>query len=412
MNVCSIEFIATVLAGAMVFFHVRSLTWRQAAYACGNLFVLWLLLPNWSSAAVLALFLGSGYAVARQLAVRPSRILLAGYLVLLVACYAMLKQYDVLKYLLPDSLMSQHVVRIVGLSYMLFRQIHFLVDAAQGQAGEITIWNYLNYQLNVFAILSGPIQRYQDFCEQWNVLEPVIPDRQELLNTCFRILFGVFKVALIAPVFLRGWQELSPMVIGGQVGGWRYLCKFVAVFYFYPLYLYFNFSGYCDIVIAANRFFGIRLPENFDRPYVARNVLDFWNRWHITLGQWIRDYLFLPMYKPIVEHWPKRAPSLAFLCLFVAFLVAGVWHGSTTNFLVYGLCQGVGASAAKLWENHLLKRGGRQRLKAYLASEPIRWTAIFCHLHFQAFALMFFPLSLAGTMHILKNVVQVLTGAL
>ena len=105
------------------------------------------------------------------------------------------------------------------------------------------------------------------------------------------------------------------------------------VFYFYPIYLYFNFAGYCDIVIAASRFFGMKLPENFNRPYLARNVIEFWTRWHITLGTWIRDYLFMPMYKPVVERWPKRAPSLAWIFYFLAFVVAGAWHGGTANFL-------------------------------------------------------------------------------
>ena len=86
-------------------------------------------------------------------------------------------------------------------------------------------------------------------------------------------------------------------------------------------------------MIAAGRFFGMKLPENFNRPYLARNVIEFWTRWHITLGTWIRDYLFLPMYKPVVERWPKRAPSLAWIFYFLAFAVAGAWHGTTLNYL-------------------------------------------------------------------------------
>ena len=123
---------------------------------------------------------------------------------------------------------------------------------------------------------------------------------------------------------------------------------FLGVLYFYPLYLYLNFSGYCDIVIAGASFFGMKLPENFDQPYLSRNVIDFWTRFHRTLGFWIRDYLFLPLYKAVAERWPKRADLLAFLCYFVAFFVAGIWHGPTANFVVFGLLQAVGVSAAKL----------------------------------------------------------------
>ena len=120
----------------------------------------------------------------------------------------------------------------------------------------------------------------------------------------------------------------------------------------------------------------MKLPENFNRPYLARNVLDFWTRWHITLGLWIRDYLFMPMYKPVVERWPKRAPSLAWIFYFLAFLVAGAWHGGTVNFLIYGALQGLGASATKIYENAIVAARGRKGLKEYMKSPGIRFAAI------------------------------------
>ena len=258
-----------------------------------------------------------------------------------------------------------HLVRITGLSYMLFRQIHVLVDAAQGQVARISFWSYVNYQLNLFAILAGPIQRYQDFDEQWQTLQPVLANPDDLLRNCLRLLVGVVKIALIAPLFYKGWDELQVSLVDAHVTGWKFLVEFPVVFYAYPVYLYCNFAGYCDIVIAANRFFGMKLPENFNRPWLARNVLDFWTRWHITLGLWIRDYLFMPMYKPMVERWPKRAQSLAWIFYFLAFVVAGAWHGGTANFLIYGAMQGLGASVAKIYENAIIAARGRNGLKTY-----------------------------------------------
>ena len=317
---------------------------------------------------------------------------MAGYLVALVAAFLVLKQYAVLDWpflllkqfpilerVLPRAFpqsprellgipiqdgVLQHLVRIVGLSYMLFRQIHVLVDASQGQIEHISLWSYVNYQLNLFTILAGPIQRYQDFDEQWQTLQPVLADPHELLQNCLRLLLGVLKIALIAQVFHQGWDELQVGLVNHRVAGWKYLVEFPVVFYFYPIYIYCNFSGYCDIVIAASRFFGMKLPENFNRPYLARNVIEFWTRWHITLGTWIRDYLFMPMYKPVVERWPKQAPSLAWIFYFLAFVVAGAWHGTTLNYLFYGIWQGLGASATKLYERWLLARRGRQGLRA------------------------------------------------
>lgn len=402
MNVASFEFVVAVLAGAAVFFQLRSAPWRQAAYALANAAILYLLVPNVSSAAALALFLASGYLVARILAARPSRALLTVYLVLLIVAFLVLKQYDVLRYVVPDNWLS-HSVRIVGLSYMLFRQIHFLVDVIQEQTGEISWWTYLNYQLNLFAILSGPIQRYQDFRDQWQSLRPIPADSHELLQTFLRMFLGIVKIALVAPIFLQGWQELSPALINGRVSGGKYVVEFLAAFYFYPIYLYFNFSGYCDVVIAASRLFGIRLPENFNRPYLARNVIDFWTRWHITLGSWMRDYLFLPMYKPMAERWPARASSAALVCFFLTFVAVGMWHGSSLNFIVYGLLQGAGAAVGKIWENRILRRGGRPTLREYIKSRKIRIAAIFVHLHFQCLTLLFFPFSLGDTTQMLRH---------
>ena len=224
---------------------------------------------------------GSGYAMALLLRRRPSTWLLSGYLTLLVAAFLVLKRYPVLDWVLPPALLGsplvilgipirdgvlEHVVRITGLSYMLFRQIHFLVDAAQGQIERPSFWSYLNYQVNLFTILAGPIQRYQDFDEQWRSLEPALADPQELLQNCMRLLLGVLKIGLVAPFVYKGWDEVLVAVVNHRVAGWRFIVEFLVVFYFYPLYLYFNFAGYCDIVIAAGRFFGMKLPENFNRP--------------------------------------------------------------------------------------------------------------------------------------------------
>ena len=140
-----------------------------------------------------------------------------------------------------------------------------------------------------------------------------------------------------------------------------------------------------------------------------RNVIDFWTRFHRTLGFWIRDYLFLPLYKGVAERWPKRAELFSFLCYFVAFFLAGIWHGPTANFVVYGLLQAIGVSATKLWERHLVKRRGRAGLKEYMQSTRIRVLAIVGTLHFEFFSLLFFPVDVPTTLHMLKAVYEAVT---
>lgn len=404
-NVSGIEFIAATLAAAGMFFYLPAIVLRQGLWAAANFLVLWLVVPNPASWIALAVFLGSGYVVAQALRARPSSWLLASYLVLLVAAFVVLRQYPIVGWVayvgqiadLPSPWPPSwqvgnllHVVRIMGLSYIFFRQIHVLVDAAQGQIERFSLWSYVNYQVSLFTILAGPIQRFQDFDQQWRTLEPALTNVHELLANCQRLLWGVIKIALIAPVFYKGWNELADPLASGHYSGWKCAVYFAVVFYFYPVYLYCNFSGYCDIVIAANRFFGMRLPENFNRPWLARNVIEFWTRWHITLGAWIRDYLFLPMYKPVVERWPQRAASFAPLFYFLAFAIAGAWHGTTLNFLLYGVWQGFGMSVTKIYETWLLKRRGRQGLRTYLQSRTTRFLAILANFHFQCISLLIF----------------------
>jgi D-alanyl-lipoteichoic acid acyltransferase DltB (MBOAT superfamily) len=235
------------------------------------------------------------------------------------------------------------------------------------------LWSYLCYQLNPFTLLAGPLQRYQRFHEDWQSLTPQHADTHELRMTVLRILIGVIKVSFIAEACLQ--LALYPPT---GMEAWQR----VFLFYFFPAYVYFNFAGYCDIVIASASLFGIRVPENFDRPYLARNMIDFWTRWHRTLSFWIRDYVFTPLYMAIARRRPGWASNMAFLCYFVALFLAGVWHGASWNFVVFGVLNGIGVAAAKLWENLIVAQYGRAGLRTYLASKPIRWIAGIATFHF------------------------------
>ncbi len=392
MAVGGLEFLVALVVVSAILPALRAVRARQGLLAACSAGLLYSLLPNLISWLTLGVFVLSGYAVGRALRSRPRPALAGSYLLVLVAAFLLLKQYSFLELLLPAPWLD-HPVAIVGLSYMLFRQIHFLVDSMQAQIDRPRIWDYLNYQLNPFTLVAGPIQRFQDFCGSWHRLEPVPAERHEILITWLRILLGSIKIAGLAAACLFAHEKIFERMAhyGGPVPPGTAVAQFAALFYLYPLYLYFNFSGYCDIVIGAGALLGLRLPENFDRPYLSRNLLDFWTRWHQTLSFWIRDYLFTPTYKAIAEARPTWAPSLAFACYFLAFLFAGIWHGSTTNFVVFGLIHGVGASVVKLWEMTLVRRRGRAYLRQYLQSRLVRTAAIVLTLHYAGFALLFFP---------------------
>ena len=118
----------------------------------------------------------------------------------------------------------------------------------------------------------------------------------------------------------------------------------------YTVYLYFNFSGYMDIVIGVARFLRFHLPENFNRPFFADNFIEFWARWHITLSTWLKTYVYNPLLIILMRRYPS--PNLesffAVIAYFVTFFLVGVWHGQTSEFIVFGALQGLGVSVNKL----------------------------------------------------------------
>ena len=174
---------------------------------------------------------------------------------------------------------------------MTFKFIHLLIDQWQGQLAVPQSVAVFELPAFVFHDHGRPDPRYNDFLKYWEEMDLQPSETRESLLYWIRILTGMIKVGL-----LGAYVETALKTYGGQ---WATptLASVLIGFYAYPVYLYFNFSGYTDIVIGAGGLLGFRLPENFNRPWLSRNVLDFWDRWHITLTHWIRDYVFMSSYK-------------------------------------------------------------------------------------------------------------------
>jgi alginate O-acetyltransferase complex protein AlgI len=407
MSICSFDWVICFLLASLVFPLFRSGLSRQCFLATCNVAFLVTLVPDVLGWITLCIFLTFGYLVAKMLEMDPRRWILITYLVVLIFAFLVIKQYAFVQALLP-SMLFQRTIAVVGLSYFLFRQIQVAVDAYQGQITGLSMWNYLNFQINLFGLLAGPIQRYQQFLTSWLQLTPVLNGPDAILKAYLRVFIGVIKITIIAAAFLVIHEycsaALQSSIHSGVQTHRKDVIMFLGMFYSFPAYIYFNFSGYCDIVIAGAAFFGIEMPENFNKPYLSRNMIDYWTRWHRTLGLWVRDYIFTPMYMAIAAKWPRKASSLAFLCYFVALLLTGIWHGSTWNFVFFGILNGVGVAAAKLWENLLLSRLGRRGLKDYLDSARIRHFAIFANFNFVCITILFFPSDLHGTLAIIRHV--------
>lgn len=292
---------------------------------------------------------------------------------LAVAVFIYIKQYSICSFL-PRPAFDLFTL---GMSFILFRMIQVMIDSRDGELrAPISPLRYFNFTCSFLTLVSGPIQRYQDFAEQTETQkQPVAAD--EIIEGVSRIVTGFLKTMLWAALakdwYARAataWETLA--TVSTKPGVLASVADAITpagfVFYSlacgaYLLFLFFNFSGYTDIVIGIGRCFGWKLPENFSSPFACSNFLDLWARWHMSLSNWFKIYLYNPLLKAMVSRFssPKVLPYLGCLAFFATFFVMGVWHGTTTIFLTYGLVLGAGVSINKLYQIIARKKLGKQR---------------------------------------------------
>jgi D-alanyl-lipoteichoic acid acyltransferase DltB (MBOAT superfamily) len=302
-----------------------------------------------AQSAILIGFTLAGYG-AVQLQGRRGALPFA--VVAILIAFVVLKKYA----FLPEWLRPASLPVAIGLSYVLFRQLHLLVDRAQGSGPAPALAMHLHYSLDCRAIVSGPFQRF----EEHEALLREAP-RADVLPAMARMADGFLKVALVSPLLLAFHARLLPArdavwaaSLQGEIG----LIHALTAAALWLVYMYFNFSGYTDIVIAWSRLCRLDLPENFDRPLLATGFLAFWSRWHMTMTNWFKTYLFSPLMMTFARHLPGRkgAVAAAAAAFFFTFLLVGVWHGPTASFIVCGLLLGVGATVNQISRELLRKR--------------------------------------------------------
>jgi D-alanyl-lipoteichoic acid acyltransferase DltB (MBOAT superfamily) len=198
-----------------------------------------------------------------------------------------------------------------------------------------------------------------------------------------------FKLNVVAMLFHALHEDALTQMLRPSPLNSKLFCAF-QIFTLYPLFLYSNFSGYIDIVIALARLMRVRLPENFDRPFSASSVLEFWNRWHMTLSNWFKVYVYNPLLLALMRRVSSSAvqPLLAVVCFFVTFFLMGVWHGRTSEFVVFGVLNGLGISINKLWQIWLTRLKGRKGYTALARNET--YTAFGRGLNFSWYAFTMF----------------------
>ncbi len=222
--------------------------------------------------------------------------------------------------------LGQEIVSLVGFSYFLFRAIDFLHVQSILRARENTPWALLFYTLFPPTLSSGPIQKFQDFKSQLAAPAPL--SRALVGAAAYRITRGYFRKLAVAFFLNDGVTHL--LAQPGFTLGTSLLL--IAALY---LYFYFDFAGYSDIAIGLGLLIGIRVPENFRQPFAATTVSEFWRHWHITLVDWFRDHVFIPLGG--MQSSRRRAGLIALLIM----LLCGLWHGLTLAFLAWGAWHGL-----------------------------------------------------------------------
>jgi D-alanyl-lipoteichoic acid acyltransferase DltB (MBOAT superfamily) len=360
MNVASPVFALFAVCVALIQYAARNERWRYSISTVANALFVCSFAQEPLALLPLASFLVTGYVAIEWVRRHPSRWRpWLGFAAILLP-YIYLKRFAFIQTLpaLP------FVYAVVGLSYVLFRLLHLLIDAGNGDLPErVHPLDYFNYSCNFPCFVSGPIQRYEDFLGDRLRLRDD-PEPQSISPALGRIVTGFFKVTVASALADRLFMFLSPALFTDLAGSGSlsFVLRYGAAAAAYCAYLYYNFAGYTDIVIGAGVLIGQRLPENFDQPFRARSFLEFWSRWHMTLSNWFKCYLFNPLVGVLVQVFPSRTavPYIGVLAFFITFLVMGVWHGTTGVFVIYGLLMGVGASINKLWQLILSRRLGAE----------------------------------------------------
>ncbi len=232
------------------------------------------------------------------------------------------------------------IVLPIGISFYTFQLLSYTVDVYRGEPAQRNLLDFATYAALFPQLIAGPIVRYTDVAAQ---LKTRTHSLENAALGTRRFLIGLGKKVLLA-------NNLGLICVTFRTSGnasvlytWLYAVAFT-------LQIYFDFSGYSDMAIGLGRIFGFRFPENFDYPYISASITEFWRRWHMTLGSWFRDYVYIPL-------GGNRVSKPRWLCnLTIVWLLTGFWHGAAWNFIFWGLWFAVLLVGEKLfWGKYLTK---------------------------------------------------------
>ena len=233
--------------------------------------------------------------------------------------------------LLHTSVPLQHIVLPLGISFFTFQKIAYLVDASRGEMEEHDFLEYCFFVMFFPQLIAGPIVHHREIFSQTKGRRALAIQPGNLMVGLTIFLIGLFKKVVLA-------DNLAPVAAGifdaAEHGDSLHFLLAWQGAIAYALQLYFDFSGYSDMAIGAARLFGIRLPLNFNSPYQATSIIEFWRRWHMTLSRFLRDYLYIAL------GGNRKGKARRYLNLLLTMTIGGLWHGAAWNFVLWGFVHG------------------------------------------------------------------------
>jgi D-alanyl-lipoteichoic acid acyltransferase DltB (MBOAT superfamily) len=230
-----------------------------------------------------------------------------------------------------------HLALPLAISFFTFQQIAYLVDSYRGETHEYDLLRYALFVTFFPQLIAGPIVHHKEMMPQFARARNKLPNYRHIAEGMFLFALGLFKKVVIADYFATvATQGFDEAVSLSFFEAW-------ATSLSYTFQLYFDFSGYSDMALGAALLFNIRLPINFNSPYKATNIQDFWRRWHMTLSRFLRDYVYIPL------GGNRRGELVTQRNLLVTFVLGGLWHGAGWTFICWGALHGVALVVHRIW---------------------------------------------------------------
>lgn len=234
----------------------------------------------------------------------------------------------------------KHILLPLGISFFTFQQISYVIDSYKGETKGYTFLEYIVFVTFFPQLIAGPIVLHDEMIPQFKDENNRKLHSDNLAHGLYMFGLGLFKKVLIADTFGKavtlGFSDISALTAMDSL----------IVMLSYTIQIYFDFSGYCDMASGIALMFNIKLPMNFNSPYKATSIIDFWSRWHMTLTRFLRKYIYFPL------GGSRKGTVRTCINIMIVFLVSGIWHGASWTFIVWGLLHGLAQVLTRLFKRN------------------------------------------------------------